>query len=456
VCLARRQMAAGPPFRRPRLTAEQQSAPPRSELMARELDALIFSPRSGPMSTLNALSLSPRNVQTADRWARHMRGENVPMCTGGQNAILRATALQRDSFGPRALQFLKPMPSALQRDNPLPPVWWTGGYRGSSAQTPHPPASPSPRVPRAPRPQLPMTPEELPADPVEEAAAARVQREVRAHQQERKEEAEKSAHAATIVQRHARGTKDRRRAVTHRDHELRRWHKDLQKHIQTRFKTYRACFRMVDADNSGACDRHELKANLNEMFNLSVPEPIMDQIINLADKDGDGEIRFAEFARVFSADDVLHMKNTLQAAGGESAIFRAMREPLSEANRPMPIKVYNSHFGPGAIVPSLDASLATRSFVPRGFPPGTDLAPPPRTTRLQGAFRLALKADRRSSAVWHPRSGPLALPAGKKSDVHQPLTLGWHPSQLGAGVDEPGTQGKALTMKWLGVTQAPL
>ena len=120
-----------------------------------------------------------------------------------------------------------------------------------------------------------MATEEPPTDPLEEAAAACVQRQVRAHQQERKEEAEKSDHAATIVQRHARGTKDRRRAVTHRDNELRRWHKALQKHIQTRFATYRACFRMVDEDNSGACDRHELKTNLNAMFNLSVPNAII-------------------------------------------------------------------------------------------------------------------------------------------------------------------------------------
>jgi hypothetical protein len=52
------------------------------------------------------------------------------------------------------------------------------------------------------------------------------------------------------------------------------------------------------------------------------------------------------------------------------------------------------------------------------------------------------------------RAGPLAFPAGKKSDVHVPLSLGWDPRQLGVGVDEPGISNK--TLKWLGVKEAPL
>ena len=182
----------------------------------------------------------------------------------------------------------------------------------------------------------------------------------------------------------------------------------------------------------------------------------MEDLIKLTDKDGDGEIRFAEFARVFSADDVHAMKRTLQAAGGESRILQSMREPMSETNMPMPIKVYNTHFAPGSFIPSIDcaAPLIRLPNCPRGFPKGTDLRPPPRTVRLQNAFRLGLKAQAGASSYWSPRSGPLAFPAGKKSDVHVPLSLGWDPRQLGVGVDEPGISGK--TLKWLGVKEAPL
>jgi len=453
---------------------------PRSEMMAREMDSIIFSPRGkDARMAMSALALSPRNVNLANL-TKHMNGEDVPKFAGGVNAQLRARAAVQANFGIRTVQLLNPLDKQEPRDNPPFPNWWSGGYGASAQQTmsprclpqdgldePLPAAPPGPRPAGLPRrqaaPKGPTLPAEPPSpppnDPAEEAAAAVLQREVRGHQAVRKEEARQAAKAATIVQARHRGAKDRKtKAVAVKDQSLQKWHKILQKHITTRFSTFRGCFRLIDVDSSGSCDRKEMKTMLNAMFNLEVPSTTMDQMIDLADVDGDGVVRFAEFARVFSADDILSMKKTLQAAGGNSGISarNQMREPLSADNHPMPIKVYNSHFAPGSYTPSIDASLSKGTFVPRGFPPGTDLAPPPRASKLQTAFRLGIRADRRSAiSVWHPRSGPLALPAGKKSDVHQPLTIGWHPSQLGSGVDEVGTAGTALTMKWLGVKAAP-
>jgi Ca2+-binding EF-hand superfamily protein len=97
------------------------------------------------------------------------------------------------------------------------------------------------------------------------------------------------------------------------DEDTRKYHKVLKRSLETRFGELRRAFRLIDEDNSGDCDREELKGMLNAMFNLNIPDNIMDRIIDLADMDGDGSINFAEFARVATEDDVLNMKQTLQA-----------------------------------------------------------------------------------------------------------------------------------------------
>jgi Ca2+-binding EF-hand superfamily protein len=503
----------------PRLTAEQQSAPPRSELMRNTMDSLVYSPR-----TLHALALSPRNVNP-EHLERHMRGEVVRILSGGNNQMLREAARRRDTFTSRTLQLRDPLlpRNKTPRDNPPQPSWWgsTDGAGRAAEQAlkvkrtfgrfdannngllevkelrrallhhgvnmngvnasailsayddnpdgkldlaeftlvvrdlteqraalePHPPISPR-------RPQPPLQPP--PVDLEQEAAASRLQHEIRAHQAEKHEERAEQQRAAMVVQKNLRGAKGRKKYLDEKDRLVSHYHKLLQKQIQTRFKSYARCFRMIDADNSGSIDPAELKTHLPGMFNLTIPDSVMEDLIKLTDKDGDGEIRFAEFARVFSADDVHAMKKTLQAAGGESRILQSMREPMSETNMPMPIKVYNTHFAPGSFIPSFDCAAPLRRLpnCPRGFPKGTDLRPPPRTVRLQNAFRLGLKAQAGASSYWSPRAGPLAFPAGKKSDVHVPLSLGWDPRQLGVGVDEPGISNK--TLKWLGVKEAPL
>jgi len=95
--------------------------------------------------------------------------------------------------------------------------------------------------------------------------------------------------------------------------QVRHWHKVLKDKLETRFGEIRRAFQLIDEDRSGTCDRQELSYMLNAMFNLNIPEDIMNRIIDLADYDGDGTINFAEFARIATADDVLAMKNTLTA-----------------------------------------------------------------------------------------------------------------------------------------------
>jgi hypothetical protein len=104
----------------PRLTAEQQSAPPRSELMRNTMDSLVYSPR-----TLHALALSPRNVNP-EHLERHMRGEVVRILSGGNNQMLREAARRRDTFTSRTLQLRDPLlpRNKTPRDNPPQPSWW--------------------------------------------------------------------------------------------------------------------------------------------------------------------------------------------------------------------------------------------------------------------------------------------------------------------------------------------
>jgi Ca2+-binding EF-hand superfamily protein len=87
----------------------------------------------------------------------------------------------------------------------------------------------------------------------------------------------------------------------------------LKRLVDTRFSEMRRAFRLIDEDSSGTCDASELKFMLNAMFNLSIPDHVMDRIIKLADYDGDGVINFAEFARIMTAEDVLKLKKTLVA-----------------------------------------------------------------------------------------------------------------------------------------------
>jgi len=96
------------------------------------------------------------------------------------------------------------------------------------------------------------------------------------------------------------------------------WFKIMQEKMQTRFSELRRAFRTLDEDASGSLDREEFKQVL-VMFNLGIPNDVMEKLIDLADFDGDGSINFAEFARIFTAESLFTMKQTVQADGDAAA-----------------------------------------------------------------------------------------------------------------------------------------
>ncbi len=95
---------------------------------------------------------------------------------------------------------------------------------------------------------------------------------------------------------------------------LREAHNKIREHFETRFTQVRKGFRILDEDGSGKLSYAELKS-IVMMFNLDIPGKVVQKIIELADWNGDGSIDYAEFARIVTADDILHLKDTLQANG---------------------------------------------------------------------------------------------------------------------------------------------
>jgi len=196
------------------------------------------------------------------------------------------------------------------------------------------------------------------------------------------------------------------------DREVARHHQVLQAKVKTRFGELRRAFRMIDQDFSGACDRGELKHMLNAMFNLDIPEMVMDRLIDLADHDGDGEIKFAEFARIFTADDVRSMKKTLTAdVGNFDTGWSKMNSRQPIGARIHNIKTYMSHFPAGALIPVNDAWEGPK-YIPR------------KLLSSRGP-RLEAPAREKNLGGFHPHKPHPGMPAGRSTGQHKPFTLDW-------------------------------
>jgi len=98
------------------------------------------------------------------------------------------------------------------------------------------------------------------------------------------------------------------------EQDLRKGQMMLRERINAKYNSLTAAFRTIDNDHSGRLGLGELKQLAMEL-NIVVDDAVLAGIIALADHDGGGDISYAEFARVLTADDVMKMKDTLRAAG---------------------------------------------------------------------------------------------------------------------------------------------
>ena len=84
--------------------------------------------------------------------------------------------------------------------------------------------------------------------------------------------------------------------------------------LEEKYTRLTDAFKFIDADRTGILERAEMKRLLVEFNIVDVKDDAIETLLDFTDFDGDGEINYAEFARVLTADDVMNMKQTLRAA----------------------------------------------------------------------------------------------------------------------------------------------
>ena len=93
--------------------------------------------------------------------------------------------------------------------------------------------------------------------------------------------------------------------------QLRSAQQTFKSEFEEKYRRLTDAFKFIDADRTGYLERDEIKRLLLEFNIVDITPEVIDNLIDFADYDGDGEINYAEFARVLSADDVMNMANTL-------------------------------------------------------------------------------------------------------------------------------------------------
>jgi len=76
--------------------------------------------------------------------------------------------------------------------------------------------------------------------------------------------------------------------------------------ILSKFSKFQDAFKFIDKDSSGAITREELLLNLDELqLGTMIRQEVKENLIDFIDMDDGGKIEFKEYARVFTADDVM-------------------------------------------------------------------------------------------------------------------------------------------------------
>jgi len=78
-------------------------------------------------------------------------------------------------------------------------------------------------------------------------------------------------------------------------------------HWETKYGTINHGFLVIDADHDGHVSHEEFEM-LNKMFNLEIRRPVMDALYALADCKHQGFVDYAEFQRMLTSEDALHMR----------------------------------------------------------------------------------------------------------------------------------------------------
>jgi Ca2+-binding EF-hand superfamily protein len=91
------------------------------------------------------------------------------------------------------------------------------------------------------------------------------------------------------------------------DEQLKMVHKMIKQRLSTQFAEIRTAFRTFDKDGSGCISPEECTDALMSM-NVGVPRKWVEHLVNIADYDRDGEINYAEFAKILTIDDITTMK----------------------------------------------------------------------------------------------------------------------------------------------------
>ncbi|PAA47813.1 hypothetical protein BOX15_Mlig030389g1 [Macrostomum lignano] len=76
--------------------------------------------------------------------------------------------------------------------------------------------------------------------------------------------------------------------------------KKKQKQKNDRMEKLRKAFSVFDTDGSGYVDRQELKDGLTAMGKEPLTDEEIEELMNLVDMDGDGQLSIEEFARVLT------------------------------------------------------------------------------------------------------------------------------------------------------------